>query len=58
MSFSFLTKHVTSFVQTAKHILADYFLLKEDGFFLLLENGGKIILEESTGYQFQTKNTS
>ena len=24
----------------------DTFLLKEDGFFLLLENGGKIILQE------------
>lgn len=58
MSFSFVSKTLTSFAQAAKTILADYFLLKEDGFYLLLENGGKIILEESTGYQFSGKNTS
>lgn len=57
MSFSFLTKNVASFTQQTKHFLVS-FLLMETADFLLLEDGGKIILDESTPYSFQTKNTS
>ena len=57
MSFSFLTKNVTSFVQATKHFLLS-FLLMETGDYILLEDGGKIILEESIPYTYQTKNTS
>ena len=34
------------------------FLLKEDGFFLLLENGGRIILSSGTEYDDRTKPTT
>ena len=36
--------------------LADAFLLKEDGSYLLLETGDKIILEQSGSWSNQTKN--
>jgi hypothetical protein len=42
-----LTKNVSTVSNVAK-TLVDQFLLKEDGFYLLLETGGKIILEQST----------
>lgn len=57
MSFSFLTKNVTSFVQATKHFLLS-FLLMETGDYILLEDGGRIILEESIPYTYQSKNTS
>lgn len=59
MSFNYAAKTVTSFVQSVKNLLTNYFILKEDGFYLLLEDGGKIILESSEGsYQFQSKDIS
>ena len=57
MSFSYLSKNIASFTQAVKHLVLS-FLLMETGDYLLLEDGGKIILEESIPYSFQTKNTS
>lgn len=57
MSWSNITKNVASFTNAVKHILVN-FLLKEDGFYLLQENGDRIILEDSSAYSYQTKNTS
>lgn len=45
----------TTWTNLTKH-LALAFLLKEDGFFLLLETGDKIILEQSNAWTNQTKN--
>jgi hypothetical protein len=39
-----------------KHVTGFFYLLKEDGFFLLLETGDKIILEDSFNWNNQTKN--
>lgn len=47
-SFTNLAKSAASLVNQAIQGLRG-FLLKEDGFYLLLEDGGKIILEESAG---------
>lgn len=59
MSFSFAAKTIASFTQSVKHFVANYFLLKEDGFYLLLETGDKIILEDSGGaYTNSTKHIS
>lgn len=57
MSFSFLTKNIATFANSVKYFLVG-FLLKEDSDYILTEDGGKIILDESTPYSFQTKNTS
>jgi hypothetical protein len=58
MSFSYLTKNITSFVLSVKSVIMA-FLLQENGGYILLEDGGKIILEESPGpYLYQTKHTS
>jgi len=58
MSWSNLSKNLATFVNTAKSVLLGY-LLKEDGFYLLLETGDKIILEESSGtWTLGTKHTS
>lgn len=43
-----ISKNVASFSNIAKTLVHD-FLLKEDGGYLLLETGDKIILEQSTG---------
>lgn len=57
MSWSNITKHLSTFVNATKHTILS-FLLKEDGFYLLLEDGGRIILEESGSWDLQTKHTS
>lgn len=48
-SWSNLTKNIASWSDAIKHAISNYFLLKEDGFYLLLETGDKIILEDSGG---------
>ena len=55
--FTNIAKNVASWANAAKNILVD-FLLKEDGFYLLQETGDKILLEDSSTYSYQTKNTS
>lgn len=57
MAFSLLTKNLATFVNQTKNFITA-FLLKEDGYRLLLETGGRIILEESSEYSLQTKNIS
>ena len=54
-----LSKNIAAYTNMAKTLTYD-FLLKEDGGYLLLETGDKIILEQSTGsaptYTNMTKN--
>lgn len=57
MAFSLLTKNLATFVNQTKNFVTA-FLLKEDGMRLLLETGGRIILEESEEYGFGSKNTA
>jgi len=56
MSFTNTVKNLASFTNTVKNLFLG-FLLKEDGFYLLLETGDKIILDGS-GYGYSTKNLS
>jgi len=48
-------KHISSATNQAKHSSSPddniEFLLKEDSFCLLLESGGKIVLNQSTNYK-------
>jgi hypothetical protein len=39
-----------------RHMTRDEFLLQEIGDFLLQEDGGKIVLDESQDWTFETKN--
>lgn len=57
MSWSNITKNLATFANAVKHFLLEY-LLKEDGGFLLLETGDKIVLDQSSAYSYQTKHTS
>lgn len=45
-TYSNQTKHSSTYTNSSKPVL-NQFLLKEDGYYLLLENGGKIILEQN-----------
>jgi len=56
MSFSNLTKNIGSWTNQAITTLKD-FLLKEDSFFLLKEDGGKIVIFDGS-FSNQTKNSS
>lgn len=47
-----------SYVLDTRPTQGSEFLLKEDSFFLLLEDGGKIILDQSMIYINDTKPTS
>lgn len=58
MTWSNITKNLTTFANQVKHAIGNFFLLKEDGFYLLLEDGGKIILEESSAWTLGTKHIS
>lgn len=51
------TKNTTSYTLQEKSLPMD-FLLLESGFFLLLEDGGKLVLEmvDQTNWDYQTKN--
>lgn len=56
MTYTNQTKNAASFTMQTKNAAMD-FLLKEDAFYLLLEDGGKIVLDGSgSGYTLQTKN--
>lgn len=56
MIFTLLTKASTAFSNLVKVVRG--FLLKEDGFYLLTEDGGKIILEpDTTEITYQEKKT-
>ena len=57
MAWSNIAKNLATFANTVKHYLLG-FLLMETGDYILLEDGGKIILEESIPYTYQTKNTA
>ena len=57
MSWSNITKNVATWANATKHFLLE-FLLKEDGFYLLQENGDRIILDQSIPHTYQVKNTS
>lgn len=58
MSWTNLSKNLATFANMAKNVLYG-FLLKEDGFYLLLETGDKIILEEiADPWTLDTKHTS
>ena len=57
MSWSNITKNAATFANTVKNILLG-FLLKEDGYYLLLETGDRIILEESNLYSNSSKNSA
>lgn len=52
-TFSKLSKNISSFINQSKDLI-NQFLLKEDGAYILLETGGKLILEQSipSGYPF------
>lgn len=50
------TKNVATFTNQVKHTVSNFFLLKQDSFYLLLETGGKIILQDSYPWTNQTKN--
>ena len=56
MAWTKLTKTISTFINMAQSLRS--FLLKEDGFCLLLEDGGKILIEPITGVYWsnQTKN--
>lgn len=56
-TFTNLAKNTATFVNAVKHILVN-FLLKEDSSYLLLETGDRIILEDSSPWSYQTKNTA
>lgn len=47
MSLSNISKTAATLVALAKQAIGKFFLLKEDGYYLLQETGDKIILEES-----------
>lgn len=60
-TYTLQTKNSTNYTKQTKHS-TDYnngvgFLEKEDGFYLLLENGGKIILDQSWGARHHTNYT-
>jgi hypothetical protein len=52
MSFTNIAKNTTTWSSGAA------FLLKEDTFYLLLENGFKIVLDQSLGNKFLTNFTN
>lgn len=56
-TFSNIAKNAATFANAVKHILVN-FLLKEDSSYLLLETGDKIILEDSSPWSYQAKNTA
>jgi hypothetical protein len=51
-----ITKNVATWANAVKQLLFGY-LLKEDGYYLLLEDGGKIILWDND-WDNETKNTA
>lgn len=57
MAWSNVTKNLATWANATKHFIIS-FLLMETGDFLLLEDDGRIVLEESDTYSYQTKNTS
>jgi len=46
-TFANIAKTASSFSNQSKSVSGDTSLLLESGFYMLLENGGKIILEQS-----------
>jgi hypothetical protein len=47
-----------AWTEQSKSSMAEGFLLQELGFYILQENGGKIILQEVQEWTFQTKHSS
>ena len=54
MSWTNISKNVATWANSVKQLLFGY-LLKEDGYYLLLETGGKIILWDND-WDNETKN--
>ena len=57
MTLSNIAKTIATLANKTKIVLIS-FLLKEDGYFLLLETGDKIILEETSGIMSNLTKTS
>ena len=57
MSWTNIVKHTGTWLNNTLHLLGKFFLLKEDGFYLLQENGGKLILEDSHYWSNESLNT-
>ena len=58
MSWSNLTKSISSFTNATKNLFIRTFLLKEDGGYLLLEDGSRIIINDQLDWTDKNKNVS
>ena len=58
MTWSNDTKTSSNFTNDTKPAIGSGFVLKEDAFYLLLETGDKIILDQTVTYNNDTKNPS